>query len=105
MQVNSSMSEAIVALAERAIRARGGGSRTPAGLNEIKRLEIMVVASYTAQDGLVAAERIFDVVEEDDRCVLKPHTFSAHQIRGRRERKAIERMMLTQRRDELRDDR
>ena len=93
------------ALAERAIRARAGSSGTPTGLNDVKRLEIMVVASYTAQDGLVAAERVFDVEEEGDRCVLKPHTFSAHQIRRRRERKAIERMMLTQRRGgELRDE-
>lgn len=57
-------------------------------------VEVMVVATYTADDGLVAAERRFDLPRQDGRRLLAPVTFSTRQIRSRWERRSIEKIML-----------
>ncbi len=57
-------------------------------------LTVTVVASYLSEDGLVAAERVFDL----DRAVrpirLKPRSTAARQIRSARSRRSIERLMM-----------
>ncbi|WP_163269877.1 hypothetical protein [Chelativorans alearense] len=57
-------------------------------------LEVMVVCTYTADDGLIAAERRFDLPCKDGERLLNPTMLSTRQIRSRRERRDIEKFML-----------
>ncbi|MFC5583789.1 hypothetical protein ACFPOD_01585 [Nitratireductor kimnyeongensis] len=66
--------------------------RNPA-LERLRELTVIVVATYRAQDLLVAARRSFDVEEDMIGRRLIPRHFTAEQIRSRRDRRALERMM------------
>lgn len=69
----------------------GGAAITPEGGRMVFSLTVTIVATYMSEDGLVAAERTFDVDRRATR--LAPRSFSARQIRSRRDRRAIERLM------------
>lgn len=58
------------------------------------RLEVMVVATYTAEGGLIAAERRYDLDRRGGQGILTPITFTTRQIRSRKERRNIERIIL-----------
>lgn len=70
----------------------------------IDSVRIVIVATYTSEDKPAAAERIFDVIKKDDRLLLSPRTYSAHQLRGRRARKGIEQTMRDLQRGERNGD-
>lgn len=57
-------------------------------------LTVTVVATYTAEDGLVAAERAFDLTRESGNCLLHPRSLVARQIRSRRARRALEHLIF-----------
>ncbi len=52
-------------------------------------LEIRVVALYASEDLPVAASRRFDIVQADHGPDPRPHSYTAQQIRSRRERRQI----------------
>jgi hypothetical protein len=66
--------------------------RMPA-LDRLRELTVIVVATYRAQDLLVAARRSFDVKQDTIGKRLIPRHFTAEQIRSRRDRRALERIM------------
>lgn len=66
--------------AAKASQQDGAGSRA---------FTIIVVATYTAEDRLVAAERTFDVSGSR----LRPRTYAARQIRSGRQRRRLERLI------------
>lgn len=59
----------------------------------ICELTVTVVATYTAQDALVAACRTFDIESDGNGAILAPRSLTAMQIRSRAERRALERWM------------
>lgn len=59
----------------------------------ICEVTLTVVATYTAQDALVAACRTFDIERDDGGDVLMPRSLTATQIRSRAEQQALERWM------------
>lgn len=61
---------------------------------EVVTLTVTIVATYMSEDGLVAAERTFDIDCRTKGSRLAPRSFSARQIRSRSDRRAIERLMI-----------
>lgn len=59
----------------------------------IEDINVTIVATYTSEDRPVAAERVFDIVGERDQLVVSPHRYAASQLRSRRQRRRIERLM------------
>jgi hypothetical protein len=55
-------------------------------VDDVKTFKLIVVATYTAEDSLVAAERAFDVLNGE----LRPRSYAARQIRSRRQRQKLE---------------
>ncbi|MCX2721631.1 hypothetical protein [Roseibium salinum] len=84
-------------LIERA-RETSGGQENLA--DDTARLEVMVVGTYTAGDGLIAAERCYELPVKKGERLLSPTSFSARQARSRKELKSIERLMLNTYRSE-----
>ncbi|MEO1987140.1 MAG: hypothetical protein ABGX47_10900 [Martelella sp.] len=64
-----------------------------ADFGPIRSLTVIAVASYTARDRLIAAERTFDFIEEET--ILRPRRYAATQIRSGRKRRQIEEFMVT----------
>lgn len=62
--------------------------------SDTKSIEVMVIGTYTADDGLIAAERRYDLPRKDGQCLLKPVTFSTRQVRSRWERRKIKQFIL-----------
>ncbi|GEM_PF-1142688 len=73
-------------------RSLGADANHPLREPNLRSLKITVVATYTAEDQIIGAERTFDVKESDHR--LAPRHYSANQIRSGRRRAEIERYML-----------
>ncbi|MGV0912543.1 hypothetical protein [Martelella sp. FOR1707] len=63
-----------------------------ADFGAIQSLTVIAVASYTARESLIAAERTFDLVE--DETILRPRRYAATQIRSGRRRRRIEEFMV-----------
>lgn len=68
----------------------------------LRSLKIAVVATYTAEDQIIGAERSFDIKGDDRR--MAPRAYSAEQIRSGRRRAEIERFMLRYAKGQVRDD-
>ncbi|WP_265516499.1 hypothetical protein [Nitratireductor luteus] len=62
--------------------------------SDTKSIEVMVVGTYTADDGLIAAERRYELSRRDGQRLLQPVAFSTRQVRSRWERRKIEQLML-----------
>lgn len=60
---------------------------------DLTGIGITVAAVTAAASGIVAARRIFDIQHGDDRLTLRPRTLYAEQIRKRRGRLRIERLL------------
>lgn len=61
--------------------------------DDVLDLTITIVATYTAEDTLVAARRSFDIEEDCSGKRLSSRHFTAEQIRSSKDRRAIERAM------------
>ncbi|WP_367715024.1 hypothetical protein AB2N04_13970 [Nitratireductor sp. GISD-1A_MAKvit] len=68
--------------------------------SRMRQVTITVVATYRAQDTLVAARRTFDITRDSAGERLSPRNFTAEQIRSRRQRRVIEQLMRSERLDE-----
>ncbi|MAY63063.1 MAG: hypothetical protein CML29_12690 [Rhizobiales bacterium] len=73
-------------------RSLGPDADHPLREPNLRSLRILVVATYTAEDQIIGAERTFDIRGEDHR--LSPRRYSADQIRSGSRRAEIERYML-----------
>jgi hypothetical protein len=73
-------------------RSLGSDANHPLREPNLRSLKIAVVATYTAEDQIIGAERTFDIDPEDHR--MSPLRYSADQIRSGRRRAEIERYML-----------
>lgn len=60
---------------------------------DMTRIEITVAAVTAASSGIVAARRVFDVVNEENNLRLRPESLWTQQIRDRKGRKAIIRQL------------
>ena len=67
--------------------------------DRVSRLDILAVASYTGQQSLIAAERVFDIAGTRANRVLRPRSFAAVQVRSMWQRRQIQRLMV----DEMRN--
>ncbi|HEV7344343.1 MAG TPA: hypothetical protein VGN60_01740 [Devosia sp.] len=63
---------------------------------DVHEIELQVVAVYGSEDVMVAAKRQFRLTEDGDELSLHPTTINAEQIRSRRKRKSIVRMIEQQ---------
>lgn len=59
----------------------------------ISEFTIIVIATYTAEDLIVAARRTFDVRRDLEGDFIVPRSFTAEQIRSRAARRSLERFM------------
>jgi hypothetical protein len=62
--------------------------------HDTPELEVMVVATYTADDGLIAAERHYELHFSNGTRLLTPTTFVTRQVRSRKEMQKVEKFML-----------
>jgi hypothetical protein len=60
---------------------------------DLVSFELQVAAVYGSEDLLVGAKRQFEVERKDDQVCVQPVTVDAQQIRSRRERKEISRLL------------
>jgi hypothetical protein len=81
-------------LMDKAADGTGGAGEDGAGRTEAATLTVTVVATYLSEDGLVAAERVFDLDRDVRPTRLKPRSTSARQIRSASARRSIERLMM-----------
>lgn len=73
-----------------------GDQKGPLQVLEIDHISILVAGSYTAQDGIIAADREFDVIVRDGHRMLRPRTLVARQIRSTRKRRALEHYIVNE---------
>jgi hypothetical protein len=57
---------------------------------DMNEIILTVAATYTAEDTLVAARRVFDIGRRDGELLLRPRSPSAEQVRSRSARRKIE---------------
>lgn len=81
-------------LMDRAAGGTDGAGEDEAGRAQAAKLTVTVVASYLSEDGVVAAERVFDLDRGTRPTRLKPRTTTARQIRSASARRSIERVMI-----------
>jgi hypothetical protein len=81
-------------LMDKASGSAGGAREDEDGRAVAAKLTVTVVASYLSEDGLVAAERVFDLDDTARPTRLMPRRTSARQIRSTRSRRSIERLMM-----------
>jgi hypothetical protein len=75
-------------------RARNSFAEQEALRNDTENLQVMVVGNYTGDDGLIAAERTYQLAVKEERRLLISATVSTRQVRSRHELRNIERFML-----------
>ena len=61
--------------------------------DELRAFEIRIIAAYGSEDLPVGAMRRFEIVREKDGVELRPPSGEAQQIRSKRERKAIKKVL------------
>lgn len=84
-------------LIERVTRTRKGP--TPKDLlarDEPIEIEIMIIADHSSDDLLIGARRTFSIVRDDQGVTISPDTAHTRQIRSRRQRKAIQQIIMDQ---------
>lgn len=75
-------------------RARSSFDEREALRKDTESLQVMVVGNYTADDGLIAAERSYQLPVRNERRLLVSTTVSTRQVRSWWERRKIEKYML-----------
>lgn len=58
-------------------------------IEDLRSFKLIVVATYTAEDRLVAAERAFDMLQGD----LHPRSYTARQVRSHAQRRKLEKLV------------
>jgi hypothetical protein len=74
-------------------QSRSDGDLGSDAWEQLIAFEVKIIAAYGSEDLLVGAKRRFNINHSDGNVVLRPQTIGAEQIRSRRERKSIERML------------
>ncbi|PVB60041.1 hypothetical protein [Labrenzia sp. 011] len=75
-------------------RARNSFAEQEALRNDTEKLQVMVVGNYTGDDGLIAAERSYELELKEEKRLLISDTVSTRQVRSRHELRNIEKFML-----------
>ncbi|HET7413208.1 MAG TPA: hypothetical protein VFJ18_11180 [Pararhizobium sp.] len=79
---------------ERTLSSPRGGKPDDGAKDNVVRLKITVLVSYTADSRTIAAERIFDIIDDGPAGEVRPRTLLTRQITSRWQRRRLDRLLF-----------